>query len=298
MQNMNKLKAIATFVEIADHGSMAAAARSLGVVNSVVTKNLNELESWLGRKLIFRSTRNMRLTKDGLEYLEECRHILESVKNLEAKGCKDEDIIHGEVKITAPFYLGQYILAPIIVEYHEAFPEVSINLILSDDFKDMVDEGFDIAIRASQMPDSSFISKRLKKTSLRVVASNQYIEKHGAPSSPKDLRSHTCLIEGDSDNRRRWQFKGKSNKQTSVSINGKIQINSGGMIKAVCTKGLGIAQLPDFMVDNEIRNNQLVRLMPDYELDNFFLHLLYHKRSTTSSAIKSVIDFIYGKYKN
>ena len=103
MQNMNKLKAIMVFVEIADQGSMAAAARSLGVVNSVVTKNLNELESWLGRKLIFRSTRNMRLTKDGLEYLEECRHILESVQNLEAKGCKDEDIIHGEVKSTVHF---------------------------------------------------------------------------------------------------------------------------------------------------------------------------------------------------
>ena len=293
-----KLKAIAIFVEIADQGSMAAAARSIGVVNSVITKNLNELENWLGRKLIFRSTRNMRLTKDGLEYLEECRHILKSVHNLEAKGCKDDETIHGEVKITAPFYLGQYIFTPLIAEYHEAFPEVSINLSFSDDFKDMIDEGFDIAIRASQMPDSSFISKRLRKASLRVVASNQYIEKHGAPSSPKDLRSHACLIEGDSDNRRRWQFKGKSNKQITVSINGKMRVNYGGMIKAICKEGLGIAQLPDFMVDEEIRNNELVRLLPDYELDNFYIHLLYHKRSTTNRAIKSVIDFIYGNYRN
>ena len=298
MRNMNKIKAIEIFVEIADQGSMAAAARSLGVVNSVITKNLNELENWLGRKLIFRSTRNMRLTKDGLEYLDECRHILESVKSLEAKGCKDEDIIHGEVKITAPFYLGQYIFAPLIAEYHETFPEVSINLILSDDFKDMIDQGFDIAIRASQMPDSSFVSKRLQNISLRVVASHQYIDKHGAPSSPKDLRKHTCLIEGVSDNRRRWQFKGKGNKQNTVSINGNFRVNNGGMIKAVCLKGLGIAQLPDFMVDDEIRNKELVRLLPDYELDNFYIHLLYHKRSTTNRAIKSIIDFIYGKYKN
>ncbi|MCU7929789.1 MAG: LysR family transcriptional regulator [Candidatus Thiodiazotropha sp. (ex Codakia rugifera)] len=295
---MNKLKAIEIFVEIADQGSMAAAARSLGVVNSVITKNLNELEGWLGRKLIFRSTRKMRLSKDGLEYLEECRHILESVHNLEAKGRKDEDIIYGEVKITAPIYLGQYVFAPLIAEYHKTFPEVSINLILSDDFKDMIDEGFDIAIRASQMPDSSFVSKRLQKASLVVVANNQYIEKHGAPSSPKDLRNHACLIEDDSDNRRRWRFKGKGEKQNSVSINGKIRVNYGGMIKAVCKKGLGIAQLPDFMVQNEIKNNELVRLLPDYELDNFFIHLLYHKRSTTNRAIKSVIDFIYGKYKN
>ena len=130
MQNMDKLKAISIFVEIADHGSMSAAARSLGVVNSVVTKNLNELESWLGKKLVFRSTRNLRLTQDGMNYLAECRAILQQVDQLETHARLDEQVVQGRVKLTAPFYLGQRIFSPLLADMYAKFPQIQLDLVL------------------------------------------------------------------------------------------------------------------------------------------------------------------------
>lgn len=297
MQNMDKLKAISIFVEIADHGSMSAAARSLGVVNSVITKNLNELEAWLDKKLVFRTTRNLRLTQDGMNYLVECRAILKQIGQLESKAHQDEEVLQGQVNITAPFYLGQLLLAPLMAEFQQNFPLIAINIVLSDNFEDMVAKGFDIALRASQMPDSSFISRRLKSVTLKVVASPDCLQRHGVPSSPTALKEHQCIVEGDSNNRKRWRFKNKTGKQSTFSINGNLRVNYGGMVKALCIQGLGIAQLPDFMVEDELKAGTLVELFSKDALDNFYIHILYHQKSTTNKAIKSVIDHIVNSTK-
>jgi LysR family transcriptional regulator for bpeEF and oprC len=292
MQNMDKLKAISIFVEIADHGSMSAAARSLGVVNSVVTKNLNELESWLGKKLVFRSTRNLRLTQDGMNYLAECRAILQQVDQLETQARLDEQVVQGRVKVTAPFYLGQRIFSPLLADMHAKYPQIQLDLVLSDCFEDLVKEGFDIALRASQMPDSNFISRRIRPVSLKLVASPLYLEKYGAPTSPRVLEEHNCIIEGSSDGQRRWRFKSRGGKQQSTSVNGNIRVNYGGMVKALCVQGLGIAQLPDFIVEEELQEGILIELLPELAMDNFYIHILYHQRSTTNLATKSIIEYI------
>ncbi len=294
---MDKLKAISIFVEIADHGSMSGAARSLGVVNSVITKNLNELESWLGKKLVFRSTRNLRLTQDGMNYLEECRAVLNQIERLESKAHQDEKVLQGQVNITAPLYLGQFLLAPSMADFHKAFPLININLVLSDSFEDMVNEGFDIALRASQMPDSSYISRRLKPGSLKLVASPGYLREYGEPTSPKALKDHQCIVEHGSGDRRRWRFKNKGGKQTSISVNGSFRVNYGGMVKELCIQGLGIAQLPDFIVEEGLGSGKLVELLPEQALDNFYIHLLYHQKSTTNSVVKAVVDYLVEKIK-
>ncbi|MGF1731092.1 LysR family transcriptional regulator [Photobacterium kasasachensis] len=290
---MDKLKAMAIFVEIAEQGSMSAAARKLGVVNSVVSKNLTELEAWLGRKLVYRSTRNMRLTQDGHKQLEHFREILERVNGLEAD--PDEEMVQGLVKVTAPIYLGQQLLVPHIPEFHRQYPFVKLHLELSDDFENMIDEGFDVALRASQMLDSSFISRRLSDASLVVVASPDYISQYGVPSSPKALVKHHCLVEGAVDNQRRWRFKNTRNEQISVATDGAIYTNSGTSIKKLCEAGLGIAQLPSFLVEESIVSGRLVELLPDYALSNFYLHLLYHQKGTRNLAIKAVVEYFVSR---
>ncbi len=294
---MDKLKAITIFVEIADHGSLSAAARSLGVVNSVISKNLNELETWLNKKLVFRSTRNMRLTQDGLNYLEECRVILNNIEKLENKVNQDIGIIQGQIKITAPVFLGQFLLAPMMASIHHTFPLIKIDIVLSDDFKNLVAEGFDIALRASQISDSNFISRRLRTVRLKLVASPAYLQHYGIPISPEVLKNHKCIIEGDSDERRRWRFKSKKSTQTSISVNGNFRVNYGGMVKILCTQGIGIAQLPDFFVEDELKSGSLIELMPEYAPDDFYIHLLYHKKSKRNKAIQAVIDYIVGRIK-
>ncbi len=256
------------------------------------TKNLNELETWLDKKLVFRSTRNLRLTQDGMNYLAECRAIVNQVERLESQAHLDETVVQGSVNITAPFYLGQFLFAPFMAGLHQALPLINVNLVLSDSFEDMVDKGFDIALRASQMPDSSFVSRRLKPISLKLVASSKYLLQHGAPSSPKGLKDHQCIVEGDSGDKRRWRFRNNKGKQTSVSVNGNFRANHGGMVKELCIQGLGIAQLPDFMVEDELSTERLVELLPEYALDNFYIHLLYHQKSTTNKVVKAVIDYV------
>ena len=142
------------------------------------------------------------------------------------------------------------------------------------------------------MPDSSFISRRLKPVSLKLLASPEYIQKYGVPSSPRELDRHQCIVEGDSNNRRRWPFRNKNGKQISFSATGSFSVNYGGAVKALCIAGHGIGQLPDFMVRTEIDSGELVELLPEYALENFYIHLLYHHKSRTNSAVKALIDYI------
>jgi LysR family transcriptional regulator for bpeEF and oprC len=294
---MDKFKAIAIFVEIADQGSMSAAARSLGVVNSVVSKNLNELEKWLGRKLVFRSTRNMRLTQDGVTYLEQCHKILDEVAWLEAKSREQDQVVSGHLRITAPAYLGQRILAPVIAGFTKAHTKVTLELILSDDFRNMVDEGFDAAIRVSQMPDSGFIAKRIGKVKLLTIASPEYLEHEGIPATPKELKEHQCITEDSSSRKQLWRFASRRKSQTSVQVSGKLSTSTGHMVKELCLQGLGIAQLPDFMVFEELDRGELVEVLPGHALDNFYIHLLYHQNAMGNIALKAVVEHFVSSLK-
>jgi LysR family transcriptional regulator for bpeEF and oprC len=294
---MDKLKAMTIFVEIADQGSMSAAARSLGVVNSVVSKNLTELESWLGRKLVFRSTRNMRLTQDGVTYLDQCRKILEQVSWLEAKTSEQDKAVAGHLRITAPAYLGHKLLPSAIATFTDEYPNVTVELMLGDDFKDMVDEGIDIALRISQMPDSGFISRRIGRVSLLTVAHPDYIAAKGVPVVPKDLKEHLCLTEKSSSRKQLWRFASRKKSQSTVQVNGNVSASTGEMVKALCVRGLGVAQLPDFLVSEEIERGNLVELLEDYALDNFYIHLLYHQKATGSLALRAAVDHLTSSLK-
>jgi DNA-binding transcriptional LysR family regulator len=287
---MDKLKAMAIFVEIADQGSMSAAARNLGVVNSVVSKNLNDLEQWLGRKLIFRSTRNLKLTQDGMTYLEQCQNILAEVALLEARTQSQDRIVSGHLKLTAPVYLGERLLAPIVATFADAYPNVTLELVLSDEFKDMVDEGFDIAFRVSQMPDSSYISRRLGRVRIVTVAAPRYLDSAPAISTPKDLRAHRCILENSSSQKKLWRFKSRSAAQANVQVGGPISAGTGQLVKALCLEGLGIAQLPHFIVEDELQRGLLIEQLSEYALDNFYTHMLYHQHSTGQSAIRATVD--------
>ena len=295
---MDKLKAIAIFVEIADQGSMSAAARSLGVVNSVVSKNLNELEKWLGRKLVFRSTRSLRLTQDGVTYLEQCRKILDEVDWLEAKTSEQDQTISGHLRLTAPAYLGQRILAPVIADFTKIHTKVTLELILSDDFRNMVDEGFDAAIRVSQMPDSGFIARKIGKVKLITVASPEYLEQAGIPVTPKELKEHQCITENSSSRKQVWRYASSRKSQAGVQVSGRLSTSTGSMVKALCLQGLGIAQLPNFMVFEELDRGELVELLPRHALENFYIHVLYHQNSMGNIALKAVVEHFASSLKN
>ena len=290
---MDKIKAIRIFVEVANCGSFSGAALRLGIVNSVVSKNVSELERWLGTKLVYRSTRTMRLTQDGMALLPELQTILNQIQTLEQKAGESGGALHGSVAMTAPVYLGQHHLLPIVTEFKVLNPEVNIYLNLSDDRYNIIQEGYDLALRVSQMPDSDFISRRLGTMVLKLVASPSYLSTFGKPASPQELKDHQCLIEGERVENARWRFLGKDQHIFTVAVHGNNHSNLGEAIRDFCIAGLGIAQLPSFFVDKAIAEGSLIEILPEYALDSFHIHLLYQKAASSNAAIGALIEHIY-----
>jgi LysR family transcriptional regulator for bpeEF and oprC len=289
---MDKYKAMSIFSAVVEEGSMSAAARRLGIANSVVTKNINELEHWLGRKLIYRSTRSLQLSQEGHTYYEQIKAIIHNIEKLERPASLEDKALTGSIKMTTPVIFGKKLLSPLIPAFHAEYPGIQIELILHDDFDDLVKEGFDLALRVSRLPDSNFIAKRLQPSKLRVIASPSYIEQHGAPSTPEGLSRHICLIDKSVGNAKRWNFMSLQRDNMSVPVYGPLSVNSAECITQLCVAGLGIAQLPEIFVADLIKTGQLVELLPEYAIDDFYISLLYHQRGTNNPATQAFINYI------
>jgi len=289
---MDKLKAMTIFNAIIEEGSMSGAARRLGIANSVVSKNLNELEVWLGRKLIYRSTRSLKLSMEGQSYYDKIKDIVVAVESLEQPKNVDNSELIGSVKLTAPVILGKKLCEYVLPKFHLEFPGIHLNILLSDDFNDMVEEGIDIALRVSKLPDSNFIARKIGKQALRLVTSLAYIEKHGAPLSPESLNRHVCIVDNSVANAKRWGFTNADGGINSVHVDGPLEVNDAECVVKLCEAGVGLAQLPEVFVNEGIRQGRLIELLPEktMELD---ISILYHQKSTGSPIIKSVIDYLF-----
>ncbi|MDX2321001.1 MAG: LysR family transcriptional regulator [Moritella sp.] len=288
---MDKLKAMTIFNAIVEEASMSGAARRLGIANSVVSKNLNELETWLGRKLIYRSTRSLKLSLEGQTYYDKIKDIVMAVDSLEHPDNLENIDLIGSVKMTAPVMMGKRLCQHILPKFHAEFPGVHLNILLADDFNDMVEEGIDIALRVSKLPDSNFIAKKLGKQALRLVTSLDYVEKFGAPLSPESLNKHVCIIDNSVANPKRWGFSNTDGGISSVHIDGPIEVNDAECVVNLCEAGVGLAQVPEIFVNESIRQGRLIELLPEKTME-FDISILYHQKSTGSPIIKAVIDFI------
>lgn len=287
---MDKLKAMTIFNAVVEEGTMSGAARRLGIANSVVSKNLNELESWLGRKLIYRSTRSLNLSLEGQSYYEKIKDIVGAVESLEHPENVENIELTGAVKITAPVTIGKRLCEHVLPKFHLVFPGIHLNLLLSDDFNDMIDEGIDIALRISKLPDSNFIAKKVGKQALRLVTSLSYVEKFGAPLGFESLNRHICIVDNSVANAKRWGFTNNEGGVSSVQIDGPIEVNNAECVVSLCEAGVGIAQVPEMFVNEGIRQGKLIELLPEQVME-FDISILFHQRSTGSPIIKSVIEF-------
>lgn len=288
---MDKLKAMTIFNTVVEAGTMSGAAKRLGIANSVVSKNLNELESWLGRKLIYRSTRSLKLSLEGQNYYEKIKDIVAAVESLEQPENVENIELTGAVKITAPVIIGKRLCEHVLPKFHIEFPGIHLNLRLSDDFNDMVEEGIDIALRITKLPDSNFIAKKVGKQALRLVTSLSYVEKFGAPLGFESLNRHICIVDNSVANAKRWSFTNNEGGVSSVQIDGPIEVNDAECVISLCEAGVGIAQVPEVFVNESIRQGKLTELLPEQSME-LDISVLYHQKSTGSPIIKSVIEYL------
>jgi DNA-binding transcriptional LysR family regulator len=252
------LEDLRTFVDVADAGGVSAAARRLGVSKSIVSRRLFRLEAELGVQLLARTTRGAALTEAGVTFREHAARVCAEIDTaLEAIMPAGE--LRGRLRIAAPLSLGPTHLAPVFAEMARRHPLLHIQASYSDRFVDIIGEGFDCAIRVGYLNDSNLIARRVGPVHGKLVASPDYIRKHGAPETPGDLLTHQALMQGAEA----WQFT-EGDKTISIHPQGRFKADNGTALAAAAVAGLGIAWLPDPLVKDCLNSGSLVQVMARY----------------------------------
>ncbi len=288
---MDKLKAIQVFVEVAKLESFSAAARQLHISNTAVSRYVMELEDWLGVQLFNRTTRHLGLTDAGRAYLDRCTHIIDDVENLERTSRDMKENPQGKINVTAPVFMGRLFLSAILPEFLKKYPGIKLNLQLIDRYVNLVDEGFDVALRIGTLPDSNLISRKLGDMRVMMVASPAYIKKHGAPKSIKELQNFNCIVDSVADYLDRWPLLNK-NTPVSVRVESNLSINNGELVREMAIAGLGITLLPDFFVTNDIKVGKLVPILKGKVDKQGIISAIYPQSRYLSSSVRVFVDYL------
>jgi DNA-binding transcriptional LysR family regulator len=282
------------FAKVVELGSFSKAALHLGLAKSSVSKKVSALEQELGVRLLQRTTRSLHITEEGQTLFERCLRIqreLEVAKE-EVAGFRDKP--QGKLRISASPLFGQLRLAPLLPEFLTRYPEITIDLQLSVDQSDLIAEGYDLAIRFGELPDSSLIAKRL--TSVRPIccASQSYLETHGHPHTPADLKQHNCISWQPPDRPRvtHWEFS-KGSKKHRIPFRGNFVSNDFLAIKTAVLCGGGITLLPSYLLHEEMEQGTLQELLPEYPMPEVPVYLLYPQRRRLPAKVRTFISFLH-----
>lgn len=291
---MDVLGAIEAFVKVADAGSMAAAARHLGVSATQVGNRITALEDRLHAKLLIRSTRRLDLTSFGRDYLERCREILHRLADADLLAEARQAEPHGHIRLTAPVVFGSEMLLPGLASYLERFPNVSVDVDLTDTLVDIDAVGFDAAIRIGAPPKSDFVARPLVPYGLTICAAPSYLARRGIPVVPSDLIDHDCLLYGSpgaGDARETWQLLGPDGAIT-VEVTGRLRAFGAQGLRRAAGAGVGIALLPDMIAQADIAAGLLFPVLDVYRPAERPLNLLYRRERHMSRLFRSLLDHI------
>jgi DNA-binding transcriptional LysR family regulator len=293
---MDKLKQLESFVTVATKGSLTATALAEGVAPAVIGRRIDALEERLGVKLLVRTTRRITLTHEGSAFLEDCQRLLADLANAEASVSAGGVKASGHLRITAPAGFGRRHVAPQVPRFIALHPDVSVSLNLSDRVVDIVNEGFDCAVRVGDLPDSSLISVRLADNRRLCVATPAYLKRAGVPQHPSDLARHECLtLSSDASQTRGWAFRVEG-EVTHLRPHGRLDCSDGQVLHDWCLQGLGIAWRSTWEVQSEIAAGRLQAVLEDYAaLPNGIFAVFPHARHLPL-RVRLWIDFLKQTY--
>lgn len=288
---MDRLNCMNTFVKAVELGSISAAANELDLSPQLAGKHIRMLEEGLGIKLLNRTTRQQSLTDGGQRFYERAKHILAEMSAAEDLIAETRAEPRGRLRISAPITFGSHGLAPVIAEFLRRYPEVTVDLSLTNRTVDLVEEGFDAIFRTGDLPDSSLIARRLAPYRMTLCAAPSYIQRMVSLQTPMDLQQHECLIFSHTSMRTEWVFDGSEGRVT-VPMNGRFVTNSGEALRAAGVAGMGVLLQPYELVADEIQAGRLVRLLPEYESPSRALHVLYASDRQMTPKLRSFLDFV------
>jgi DNA-binding transcriptional LysR family regulator len=293
---MDRLKQIESFVSVAAKGTLTAAAQAEGVAPAVVGRRIDALEERLGVKLLVRTTRRITLTHEGSAFLEDCQRILADMANAEASVSAGGVKASGALRITAPAGFGRRHVAPLLPMFLARHPDVHLSLNLSDRVVDIVNEGFDCAVRVGDMPDSSLISIRLADNRRLCVAAPAYLQRAGLPQHPGELARHECLtLSSDASQTRGWAFT-VDGAVTHMRPSGRIDCSDGQVLHAWCLQGLGVAWRSTWEVEGDIAAGTLQPLLEAYAAPPNGIYAVLPQRKHLPLRLRLWVDFLKQHY--
>lgn len=293
---MDRFKQLETFVAVAARGSLSAAAQAEGVAPAVIGRRLDALEARLGVKLLIRTTRRLTLTFEGSAFLEDCQRLLNDFQNAEASVSLGGVKASGHLRVTAPAGFGRLHVAPLLPAFLDAHPEVSVSLDLTDRLTDIVNEGIDLAIRIGALDDSSLVGVKLADNRRVVVASPDYLARHGVPVTPSDLAEHDCLTFGNYGNQARgWQFL-MQGKPVSLRVSGSMACNDGAVLRDWALAGRGLAWRSMWEVGDDLKAGRLTSVLDNFAAPDNAIHAVFPQRRHLPLRVRMLIDFLKNTY--
>jgi DNA-binding transcriptional LysR family regulator len=283
------LNELLVFAKVVQAGSFTVAARGLRMPKSTVSRKVSELEERVGAQLLQRTTRKLRLTDVGQAYYEHCARIVAEAEQAELAVTRMQAAPHGLLRVTAPLTFS--FLGPIVAEFLKRYPEVQLELVCTDRSVDLVEEGFDVAVRAGRLADSSLIARKLGDIARVVVATPEYLEQRGVPRSPKDLERHDCLVFGAGMEGNVWTLHSGS-RSVQVSVRARIVVNEPDMLRAVALGGAGVTLLPTFLNAADLNTGRLRRILPDWSSPGAPVHAVYAGSRHHSPKVMAFVDFL------
>ncbi|MGA3681302.1 LysR family transcriptional regulator [Pseudomonas graminis] len=288
---MDRIECMRAFVATVGANGFAAAARALDVPRSKISKQIQALEEAIGVQLLQRTTRSLHLTEAGAEYYDACRDVIASLDEAEQRARTGMGEIRGVLRVNAPMSFGLSRLGPLIPRFNELHPNVELQVVLSDQQVDPVKGGFDVTIRIASLPDSSMIARSLAPAPRIMVASPEYLAREGTPQTPKDLAHHKCLSYGYLQSGVSLQLcNGKETQRVTVS--GPLHANNGDILAQAAVAGMGIALLPNFIVERAVADRRLVPVLCDWEAPAITVNAVYPSSRRVPMKTRAFIDFL------
>ncbi|OWW20557.1 LysR family transcriptional regulator [Noviherbaspirillum denitrificans] len=294
---MDRLQSMRVFAKVVEQGSFAAAGKALDISNAVVTRHVADLEEHLGTRLLNRTTRRLSLTETGHAYLERVLQILQEIEDAEAIASSQSKKPSGTLRLYAHLGFGQTQLAHVMPAFAAKFPDVTLDVTLSDRSVDLVEDSFDAGIFIDfQKFDSGMIARQLAVSEAILCASPQYIKANGTLRNVEDIAKHSCLNFSYEQLRHYWPMKGLDGETINVPVHGKVISNNGELLRQCALAGMGIVIRPSFALGDDLAAGRLVRLLPNHELGRLTVMLVYPSRRLLSAKVRSFVDFMQQQY--
>jgi len=295
---MDKFDSLRAFTQVVDSGGFAAAAREMGLSRSAVNKLVIALENELGVQLLHRSTRVVTPTETGLAFYERCVEILASLEAAERSITQLHEEPKGRLRVNAPMSFGTMYLAPALADFLVQYPELQVQLTLSDRFIDPIEEGFDVTVRIAEPQESaSLIGHSLTSVERILCAAPAYLEAHGIPGDLGELSQHSCLHYGQLAIANQWTLIGPDGEYT-ISVSGVLCSNNGEVLKDAAVRGLGVTRLPTFIVAAELQQGKLQQILPDYRGTDLAIAVIYPVNRHLSTKVRLLVDFLKERFGN